>query len=101
MAKRLVVKVGEYQKDGETKGEYIKVGVILHGDKGEYALLDPTVNMAGALLKQRVMNQGKQNKGKGDVVMCSIFTDEPKPQNNNNHNNSNGYQDGFNDDPGF
>jgi hypothetical protein len=62
------------------KGEYVKIGVILSGDNGEYALLDPTVNIAGCLMKQRVMNQGKEKKGKGDMVMCSIFTDEPKQQ---------------------
>lgn len=73
MSKDLVIKVGEYEKEGETKGEYLKVGVILSGENGEYALLDPSVSLSGALIKQRIMNAGKQNKGKGDMVMCSIF----------------------------
>lgn len=71
--KRLAIKVGEYQKDGQTKGEYVKVGVLMSNDNGEYILLDPSVNLAGCLLKQRIMNSGKQTKGKGDMVMCSVF----------------------------
>lgn len=78
MSKDLVIKVGEYQKDGETKGEYVKLGVILSNDNGEYALIDPTINIAGCLMKQRVMNQGKQNSGKGDMVMCGIYDRDSK-----------------------
>lgn len=76
--KRLSIRVGEYEKDGETKGEWVQVGVILESENGEYALLDPTVNLAGCLMKQAVMNRGKEKKGKGDMVMCGIYTDEPK-----------------------
>ncbi len=74
MTKRLMVKVGEYQKDGQTKGEYVKLGVILSGANGEYVLLDPTVNIAGCLAKQNVMavSKGEQQR---DSVMCSIFDD--------------------------
>lgn len=71
--KRLVIKIDEYQKDGQTKGKYVELGVIMSGENGEYALINPNVNLAGCLIQQRVMNQGKQNKGKGDMVMCSIF----------------------------
>ena len=76
--KKLMIKTGEYQKDGQTKGEYTKLGIIMSGTNGEYVLLDPAVNLAGCLIKQRVMNAGKQNKGKGDMVMCSIFEDQPQ-----------------------
>jgi len=68
-----MIKVGEYQKDGQTKGKYVELGVILSGENGEYALINPSVNIAGCLMQQRVMNQGKEKKGKGDMVMCSIF----------------------------
>ena len=30
MAKRIVAKTGQYQKDGQTKGEYTKLGVMLN-----------------------------------------------------------------------
>lgn len=76
MAKRLVAKVGEYQKDGETKGEYVKIGVILSNDNGEYGLLDPTVDLAGVLMKQRLLNPQKA----GDSVMCGVYEDQPKQQ---------------------
>ena len=95
MSKDLVIKVGEYKdKEDKTKGEYLKVGVILEGNGGEYALLDPSVNLAGALIKQRVMNAGKENKGKGDMVMCSIFDRDKKNSSRSQHQNDkqNGYQ---------
>lgn len=75
MAKDIVVKTGEYQKDGETKSNWLKVGVILENENGEYALLDPTVNLAGVMMKQRLLN------GKGDSVMASIFNKEGQGSN--------------------
>lgn len=75
MAKRIVVKVGTYQKDGKDKGEYVKVGVILSNDNGEFILLDPSVNMAGLLLKQQINGIAKNGS---DSVIASIFTDEPR-----------------------
>jgi hypothetical protein len=111
--KRLVIKTGEYPDKNDSskmKGEYVRLGVIMDGTNGEYVLLDPSVNLAGCLIKQRVMNAGKQNTGKGDMVMCSIFTDEPQhqpaPQQQDQHNQakSDGYQpapqggDDFSDD---
>lgn len=73
--KRIAAKTGTYQKDGETKGEYTKIGVILSNDNGEYILFDPTVNMAGIAFKQRVNGIAKDGS---DSVIASIFTDEPK-----------------------
>lgn len=67
MTKRLMAKTGEYQKDGQTKGRYTEIGVILSNANGEYVLLDPSVNLAGVLMQQQAM--GKQ----GDRVMVSIF----------------------------
>lgn len=75
MVKRLMVKTGDYQKDGQTKGRYTEVGVIMSNDKGEYALLDPAVNLAGVLIQQQIL--ADKNGGRsGDRVMCSIFDND-------------------------
>ena len=74
MAKRIAAKVGEYQKDGKTKGEYAKIGVILNNDNGEYILLDPTISMAGVLAKQNALAR-KTGKQERDMVIASIFDD--------------------------
>lgn len=73
--KRISAKVGSYEKDGVTKGIYIKIGVILSNDKGEFVLLDPSVNLAGVLIQQRLAS-GKSS----DKVICSIFVDEKRAQ---------------------
>lgn len=73
MRKRLVAKVGEYQdREGNTKGRYTEIGVILSNENGEYAILDPAVNLAGVLTQQNMMNHGKGQKPR-DKVMVSIF----------------------------
>jgi hypothetical protein len=77
MAKRLVAKVGTYQKDGEEKGEYVKIGVILSNENGEFAIIDPTVNLAGVAYKQRVNGISKQDS---DSVMVGIFSDDRQGQ---------------------
>lgn len=79
MAKRLVAKTGEYQKDGQMKGEYTKLGVVLSNQNGEYMLLDPAVSLAGILAKQNAlaMTKGEQVR---DNVMISIFEDENQGQ---------------------
>jgi len=103
MAKRIMVKVDEYQKDGETKGKYTEVGVILNNNNGEYVLLDPTVNIAGVLAKQNslAIKSGKESR---DMVMASIFTDEPRQQNAQQSQPANQpapIDDSFNDDIAF
>jgi hypothetical protein len=50
MAKKydLVVKVGEYTDgQGQTKGRFKNVGVMMDGQNGPYILLDRTFNPAG------------------------------------------------------
>ena len=85
MAKRLVAKVGEYQKDGQTKGEYQKIGVLMQSnDGGEYILLDPSINLAGVLLKQNALAATKGGQAR-DSVMISVFDDSAQQQ-------SQGYQ---------
>jgi hypothetical protein len=73
--KRIVAKTGIYQKDGEEKSEWTKIGVILEKDGNEFILFDPSVNMAGVAYKQRVNGISKPDS---DTVIASIFTDEPK-----------------------
>lgn len=72
MAKRISVKVGEYQKDGKTVGRYQEVGVILPGEHGEFVLLDPSINMAGVLLQQNLLNPDKPR----DRVMAGIWEND-------------------------
>lgn len=77
MAKRLSAKVGEYQKDGQTKGEYVSIGVILSNDNGEYMLLDPTVNIAGVLALQNMMNH-KAGRKISNRVMVGVYSDDDR-----------------------
>jgi len=75
MPRKLVAKVGEYEKDGQTKGRYVTIGVILQNDNGEYAVLDPSVNLAGALTMQNMTNH-KAGRRTGDKLMVSIFDND-------------------------
>ena len=43
--KKITAKIGEYQKNGETKGRYVDLGVIRQGNNGEYMLLNPSVSL--------------------------------------------------------
>lgn len=79
MAKRLMAKVDEYEKDGQQKGKYVEIGVILSNDNGEYALLDPTVNLAGVLTKQNMLGRKKQQQPR-DMVAVSIFDNNNQGQ---------------------
>ena len=82
MSKRLSAKVGEYQdkQTNETKGEYVQIGVILNNDNGEFLLLDPTVSLAGVLAKQNALEFKKGGQIR-DNVMCGIYEDQPKQNN--------------------
>lgn len=79
MTKRLVCKVDEYEKDGQTKGKYIEIGVILDGSNGEFILMEPTVNLAGVLQKQNVLARKKGQESR-DMVMVSIFDNSQQQQ---------------------
>ena len=98
MAKRISAKIGEYEKDGQTKGQYVDVGVILSNSNGEYIMLNPTVDLAGVMMKQRILAQ-KTGKKAGDNVLCSIF-DRDDVQQKHATQQSGGAQD-FNDDVPF
>lgn len=69
MAKKydLVVKVGEYTDgQGQTKGRFKNVGVMMEGQNGPYILLDRTFNPAGV-----GGNDGRES------IIVSLY--EPKP----------------------
>ena len=85
MTKKLLAKVGTYQNaQGETKNDYVKLGVVISGDNGDFMLLDPSVNLAGALIKQNVMNMA-EGKPQRDSVMVSVFDGD-----NHGHNQQQG-----------
>ena len=66
----LVVKVGEYTDgQGQTKGRFKNVGVMMQGDNGPYILLDRTFNPAGV-----GGNDGRES------IIISLF--EPKQDGN-------------------
>lgn len=73
--KKIVAKVGTYQKDGQTKTRYQDIGVIQSNSNGEYVLLNPAVNLAGVLAQQNAMN-GEQRTN----VMCSVFDNQSQQQ---------------------
>jgi len=92
--RRLVAKVGEYQKDNETKGEYTEIGVELQNDNGPYLLLDPSVCLAGVLAKQNVLAM-QQNKPVRSSVMVSVFKDQPAQQGQQNQGGFQGQNQGY------
>lgn len=95
MAKRIVAKTGEYtNQQNEQKGEYTKLGVMLNNNNGDYMLLDPSVSLAGVLIKQNAL-AAKTNKEQRDMVMISIFEDDNNAQGQNN-NQGQQHQGGFN-----
>jgi hypothetical protein len=81
MAKRLSAVVGEYTgKDGQQKAEWVNVGALIIGKNGkQYALLDPSVNLAGVLVKQNVLAH-KRGEQPSDMIMTSVFEDESNQQ---------------------
>ena len=90
--KRLTAKVDEYQKDGQTKGKYIELGVLnTANDGGEYILLDPTVNLAGVLVKQNAMN-AQHGKPAKTSIMVSVFDGQQSQQQGGFQQPQQGYQ---------
>ena len=69
----VVVKTGEYQSNGETKGRYENIGTMMQGDNGPFLILKRTFNPAGV-----------PNPDNKDSVIVSLF--EPQQQNQQNNN---------------
>ena len=84
MTKRLSAVTGNYtNQQGEPKAEWTNVGVIITGKNGkDYALLDPSVNLAGVLLKQNQIAL-KEGKSPSDMVMLSVFEENQNQGYNN------------------
>lgn len=79
-----VVKTGEYQSNGETKGRYENVGSIMQGDNGMFMILKRTFNAAGV-----------PNPDNKDSVIVSFFESQQQGQQNNQsqqQNNNQGQQ---------
>lgn len=76
MTKKILAKVGTYQNaQNETKNDYVKIGVVMSNENGEYLLLDPTVSLSGVLQKQNAL-AAKENKPQRDMVMGGIFDEQ-------------------------
>ena len=74
----VVVKTGEYQSNGETKGRYENIGKMMQGDNGPFLILKRTFNPAGV-----------PNPDNKDSVIVSLF--EPQHQ-QGQQNNQGGHQ---------
>ena len=81
MTKRLLAKVGTYTNaQNEVKNEYVKLGILKQGEQGgEYMILDPSINLAGVLLKQNAL-AAKEGKQQRDAVMISVFENDNNQQ---------------------
>ncbi|GAF89229.1 unnamed protein product [marine sediment metagenome] len=63
----LLVKVGSYEVNGETKNRYENIGAVLENEKGPYIMLKKTFNPAGV-----------ETEPGRDSIFVSMF--EPKPR---------------------
>lgn len=78
--KKLSAKVGEYtDSQGNIKGKYVNLGVIMSNQNGHYALLDPTVSLSGVLASQNAY-ASKQGKPYSDRIMVGIYEDQQQGQ---------------------
>jgi len=75
----LAIKTGEYtDNQGQTKGRYTKLGVVMSGsDGGQFMLLEPQIDIAGCLMLQNNMAVARGAPAR-DSVMVSMF--EPKQE---------------------
>ena len=68
----LAVKVGEYEKDGQTKNRYVNIGMILEKDDGgRFMLLNRSFNPAGVPFKEG-----------SETIMVSMFSTTSGKENN-------------------
>lgn len=93
MAKQIFAVTGEYTKQDGTQGaNFTEIGAIMVSQNGrEYALLDPTVNLAGVLLKQNAIAMAKGEQLR-DMVMCSVKERQPQQSNYGNQPTQNHQQ---------
>jgi len=97
--KDILVVVGNYKdREGNQKAEFLKIGALGISQSGkEYIILNPEVNIAGALFKQNLVNHS-EGKPVQKNLMCSVFerqqsNNQPQQQNNQqNYQQSNAPQ---------
>ena len=78
----LKCKVGTYEKDGQTKGKYVDVGVLMQGqDGGMFVLLNTTFNPAGV-----------PNPDNKESVLVSVFEDNQQGGNQQQNGGNNQQQ---------
>lgn len=65
----LVVKTGEYQTNGETKGRYENIGSMMQGENGPFLIMKRTFNPAGVA--------NPENK---DSIIVSCFEPQQNQQ---------------------
>lgn len=72
----LMIKTGTYtNKEGEQKNNWVKLGVLKKSENGHYILVDPSINLAGCLIKQNMISdQPRAN------LMVSVFSDNNSQQ---------------------
>jgi hypothetical protein len=79
--KKLSVRVGEYKgQDGNMKGRYVNVGVLMTKQDGkEYILLDPSISLAGLMTLQNAeaMKKGEPLR---DRIMTGLFEEDQNNQ---------------------
>jgi len=63
----LTVKIGTYQKDGETKNRYMNIGSVMKGEHGPFIIMDRTFNPAGV-----------SNPENRESLIVSMFKVKPK-----------------------
>ena len=77
MSKQISAVTGNYtDKNGQDKAEWTNIGAVITGKNGkDYVLLDPSVNLAGVLLKQNALAV-KKGGAPSDMVMSSLFDNQ-------------------------
>lgn len=76
--KDVVIKTGEYQKNGETKGRWQNVGALMRSDDGnDFIILERWFNPAGL--------PNPDNRGS---VILSLFESRSQGENNRSQNGS-------------
>lgn len=80
---KVMVKTGEYQSQGTTKGRYAKVGMLMQGENGFFLIMDRTFNPAGV-----------PNPDNSDTFFASVFTDDKNQGNQGGYGSGGGYPQG-------
>ena len=79
----LAVKVGSYEKDGETKNRYENIGAVMKGEHGPFIFLKKTFNPAGIDTENSDIIVSifpvEKNEEKKDATIKNPFSDDTIP----------------------